>query len=250
MESKSGESDSDDIENVSFLLHSGIINRARILPSPESSRGGVIQPVNPHYSGYDVVIDVENEHPDVQWLPPPDFVAVVIANEDATPLSQDEIVAIHVAPEFIASSDDERPASSYSILDRRHYRVEPPPLVDLSGTPPLAIGVSLAIDEELQDFNVWETLTTATATVPSPQDTPNRHSLRQGQEEAESSIPARKRKRKGSKRKRATEDTPQRPARRMTMMRIRISGVQQWKECPGADIQDFEIGHETFNSVI
>ena len=78
----------------------------------------------------------------------------------------------------------------------------------------MAIGVSLAIDEELQDFNVWETLTTATATVPSPQDTPNRHSLRQGQEEAESSIPARKRKRKWSKRKRVTEDTPQRPARK------------------------------------
>jgi hypothetical protein len=53
-----------------------------------------------------VVIDVENEDPEVEWIPAPNYVAVVIANEDATPLLQDDIAAINVAPEFDVSSDE------------------------------------------------------------------------------------------------------------------------------------------------
>jgi len=53
-----------------------------------------------------VVIDVENEDPEVEWIPAPNYVAVVIANEDATatPLLQDDIAAINVAPEFDVSA--------------------------------------------------------------------------------------------------------------------------------------------------
>ena len=89
------------------------IHRGRLLPTPEPCTGCVIQPLNPHFSGFDVVVDVENEDPDVEWIPGPGLVAVVIANEDATPLSHEEIAAINVAPERITSSDDEIPASSY-----------------------------------------------------------------------------------------------------------------------------------------
>jgi len=190
MENKRSESDTDNGETSSFTLDSRTICQARVIPITESGPGSVIQPVNPHYSGYDVVIDVEKEDPEVEWIPAPGYVAVVISNEDATPLSQDEIAAIYVTPECIASSDDERPASSYSILDRRHYRVEPSPLVDLSGPIPLAIGMNLAVDEELQDFNGWEELTRATETITLPQD--NRQLLPYGQDAAESLYPARK----------------------------------------------------------
>jgi len=96
MENKYSESDTDDGEVLRFSLDSRIISRARILPIPESNPGSVIQPVNPHYSGYNVVIDVENEDPEVEWIAAPGFVAVVIANEDATPLTQDEIAAIRI----------------------------------------------------------------------------------------------------------------------------------------------------------
>ena len=98
------------------------------------------------------------------------FVPVVIANEDATPLSQE----VNVAAEFVNSSDDERPASSYPLLDRRHYREDPSPVMDLIVPIPLTIGLVLDPDEEVRDFNVWETLTMVTATAPLPQETPDR----------------------------------------------------------------------------
>jgi len=91
------------------------INRARILPDSANQVGGVIQPVNPHFSGYNVVIDIENEDPDVQWIPNPGFVPVVIAEEEAVALTEADIAAINVAPERILSTDDERPASSYPL---------------------------------------------------------------------------------------------------------------------------------------
>ena len=71
-----------------------------------------------------MIVDIEEDDPDVQWLPNPLFVGVVIAGEEAIPLSQDEIAAIHVEPERTNSTDDERPASSYPLLDRRCYREE------------------------------------------------------------------------------------------------------------------------------
>ena len=90
-------------------------NRARVFPDPQNEMGGVIQPLNPNFAGYDVVADVDNEDPDVEWIPNPGFVAIVIADEDAIPFSQEEIAAKHVAPEGSISTDNERPADSYSL---------------------------------------------------------------------------------------------------------------------------------------
>jgi len=142
------------------------------------------------------------------------FVPVVIANEDATPLSQEDIAAINVAAEFVNSSDDERPASSYPLLDRRHYREDPSPVVDLTVPIPLTIGFVLDPDEEVRDFNVWETLTMVTATVPLPQETPDRHVLHQDADELESASLRRKRKRKGSKKERVSDETSRKHARK------------------------------------
>jgi hypothetical protein len=99
-------------------------NGDRLLSDPHNQMGGVIQPVNPHFCGNDVIVDIGEEDPDVQWLPNPLFEGVVIAGEEAIRLSQDEIAAIHVEPERTNSTDDERPASSYPLLDRRRYREE------------------------------------------------------------------------------------------------------------------------------
>jgi len=107
--------------------------------------------------------------------------------------------------------------------------------------------MSLAVDEEIQDCNDWEALTIATATVPLPQNTPNRLLLPHGQVEEESSIPERKRKRKGPKKERATEDTPQRPARKdddgedKDKRRPALGGMS------GRRHSGFRVGHETFN---
>ncbi len=168
MENKRSESDKENGENEMLLNNSISMSRARTLPSPESSSGGVIQPVNPHFSGYNVVYDVGAEDPDVEWVPNPGFVAVVIGNDIATPLSVQEITAINVAPERIASSDDERPASSYSLLDRRHYREDPSSTLDLTLPKPFAIGTLVQEDVEAQDFNVWESL----PSVPTSRGTP------------------------------------------------------------------------------
>jgi hypothetical protein len=249
MENKRSESDTDNGETSTFSLDSRSMSPVRIITNAESSPGSVVQPLNPHYSGYDVVVAVPNENPEIEWNPGSGYVAVAIDNADATPLSQEEIAAIHVTPACIYSSDDERPASSYPLLDRRHYRLDPPTVLDLSGPIPLAIGMSLAVDEELQDCNDWEVLTRASATVPLPQDTPTRHLLPHGQVEGESSVPARKRKRKGSKkeRARATEDTPQRHARKdddeedQDKRRPALGGMS------GRRHSGFRVGHETFN---
>jgi hypothetical protein len=212
MENKRSESDEDYGEFSTSSDDYRSIRRAIIIPIAECIPGSVIQPVNPHYSGVDVVADVGNEDTLVEGMQTPCQIAVMLANEEATPLSQDEVAAIHVAPEFIASSDDERPASSYPLLDRRRYRVDPPPVVDLTGPMPLAIGRSLVFDEELQDFNSFP-LRRSTSSSTVAQNPPN-IMLNNGGDEAESSNPARKRRRKRSRKERVTEDTPQRPARK------------------------------------
>jgi len=48
-----------------------LINRTLVLPDLTNQIGGIIQPVNPHFSGYSVVADIETEDPDVQWIPNP-----------------------------------------------------------------------------------------------------------------------------------------------------------------------------------
>ena len=124
-----------------------VVNRLTVLSTSEQL-GGVIQPINPHFAGFNVVVDIENEDPDVQWLPNPGFVAIVIAEEEATPLSMTEIQAINIAPERTSSTDDERPASSYPLLDRRRYREDTIPSVYQPGVTPLAIGSRLDVDED------------------------------------------------------------------------------------------------------
>ena len=109
--------DSSELQNLTPVL----INRAIILSDSVNQVDGVIQPVNPHFSGYEVVVDIENEDSDVQWISNPGFIAVALAEEEAVPLTQEDIAAINVAPERTASSDDERPAASYPLLDRRRY---------------------------------------------------------------------------------------------------------------------------------
>jgi len=69
MENKRSESDTEDGQSNTFSLDSGIMTRARILPTADFSPGSVIHPINPHYCGYDVVIDVEDA--EVEWIPPP-----------------------------------------------------------------------------------------------------------------------------------------------------------------------------------
>jgi len=139
-----------DIVNEQHLYSTPVFtNRARTIPDPQNEAGGVIQPLNPHFAGYEVVVDVEIEDPDVQWIPNPGYVAIVIADEEAILLSQEEISAIHVAREGSSSTDDERPAASYSLLDRRRYREDDSvPLESLSPIP-LAIGLLIDNDDEV-----------------------------------------------------------------------------------------------------
>ena len=113
------------------------INRVTVLSACDTF-GGIIQPLNPHFSGFNTVIDVLDEDPDVHWIPNLGFVAIAIAEEEAFPLISANIAAINVAPERTTSTDDERPASSYSLLDRRRYRViaEPSSIPDVN-TPVL-----------------------------------------------------------------------------------------------------------------
>ena len=123
------------------------INRVRLIPETALNRsGGVIQPLNTQFSGYDVVVDIDNEDPEVQWIPNPGFIPVMIATEEATPLSMVDIAAINVAPERTSSTDDERPASSYSLLDRRRYREDTSAILDLNTSIPLTIGSLVEID--------------------------------------------------------------------------------------------------------
>ncbi len=123
------------------------INRVRLIPETALNRlGGVIQPLNTQFSGYDVVVDIDNEDPEVQWIPNPGFIPVMTATEEATPLSMVDIAAINVAPERTSSTDDERPASSYSLLDRRRYREDTSAILDLNTSIPLTIGSLVEID--------------------------------------------------------------------------------------------------------
>jgi hypothetical protein len=123
------------------------INGVALIPDSARNRlGGVIQPLNTQFTGYDVV-DIDNEDPEVQWIPDPGFVAVTIGTEEVTPLSMDDIAAINVAPERTPSTDDERPASSYPLLDRRRYREDTSAILDLNTFIPLAIGSLVEIDD-------------------------------------------------------------------------------------------------------
>ena len=116
------------------------INRATLLPDSSRNRlGGVIQPLNTQFTGYDVFVDIDNEDPG--------FVAVTIGTEEVTPLSMDDIAAINVAPERTPSTDDERPASSYPLLDRRRYREDTSAILDSNAFIPLAIGSLVEIDD-------------------------------------------------------------------------------------------------------
>ena len=74
------------------------------LPDLSNQIGGIIQPVNPHFSGHSVVADIETEDPDVQWIPNPGFVAVMIAEEEAVPLTADDIAAVNFASERTPST--------------------------------------------------------------------------------------------------------------------------------------------------
>jgi hypothetical protein len=53
-----------------------------------------------------------------------------------------------VAPERTPSTDDERSASSYSILDRRHYRAESSSTPNQIDPVPFAIGLRLDVNED------------------------------------------------------------------------------------------------------
>ena len=164
MESKNDESDLGDGRNE-VLDGNTMLQRVRLLPTSVTCAGGVIQPLSPRFSGSEVFNDHENEDHDVQWISAPDLGAVLIANVEATPLSYEDIAAINVLPERITSSDDERPASSYPLLDRRHHRQDPSSMLDQISPIPLAIGSIIDEDEEIHVFNEWEAMTTVTATV-------------------------------------------------------------------------------------
>jgi hypothetical protein len=93
------------------------------------------------------VADIETEDPDVQWIPNPGLVAVMVAEEEAVPLTADDIAAVNVAPERTPSTDDERPAASYPLLDRRRYQVEESISTHRLTSVPLAIGTLVEFDE-------------------------------------------------------------------------------------------------------
>ncbi len=206
----------EDSSNNALQQEEITIHRARINPTTETCTGGIIQPLNPHFAGSEVDVYVDNEDPDVEWIPGPDLVAVVVANEDAIPLSREEIAAINVVPERITSSDDDRPASSFPLLDRRHYREDPSPTFDGIFPYPLAIGSIINEDEEAQVFNEWEASTTVTASIPRPLQTPTmipRRMEPQDTDEFEATQGRRRRKRKAEKKERLTDETPPKQSR-------------------------------------
>jgi hypothetical protein len=135
------------------------------------------------------VIDVEDEDPDVQWIPNPGFVAIPIATEEAVPLILTDIAAINVAPERTPSTDDERPADSYSLLDRRRYRAQPSSATDCNTPVPLAIGSRLNGNEDIDSTAIEESIL-----VRTPDSRTLCHSSSEGEDDE--TITRRRKKRK------------------------------------------------------
>jgi len=73
----------------------------------------------------------------------------MIAEKEAVPLTADDIAAVNVASELTVSSDDDRPASSYPLLDRRRYRQDDSASLDQLTSIPLAIGRALDFDDNI-----------------------------------------------------------------------------------------------------
>jgi len=163
-------------------------DRITVLAAPEAL-GGIIHPVNPHFTGYNTVINVENEDPDVQWISNPGFVVNAIAEEEATPLSLTDIAAINVEPERTHSTDDDRPASSFSILDRRHYRAEVATTPERIGPVPMAIGSRLDQNDDMDQTDILEAMPIRTQASSSS-------TLSSNHDEGDESITRRRKKRK------------------------------------------------------
>jgi hypothetical protein len=180
---------SEEEEKSDFTInHPIFLDRVTVLAMSDSI-GGIIQPVNPHFPGFNTVIDVVDEDPDVLWIPNPGFVAIPIATEEALPLIFTDIAAINVAPERTPSTDDERPADSYSLLDRRRYRAQPSSATDCNTPVPLAIGSRLNGNEDIDSTAIEESIL-----VRTPDSRSLCHSSSEG--EGDETITRRRKKRK------------------------------------------------------